>query len=57
MNPGIPYSSGARGTVPLPPAVLGYLGKNLIMDLGATAITGFGAWYGGGLYDLMIRWD
>jgi hypothetical protein len=34
-----------------------YIGKDLIMDLGSSAIAGFGAWFGGGAIDASIRWD
>ena len=36
--------------------VLGQVESALAMDIGFTAVTGFGAWYGSGLYDVMIGW-
>ena len=35
---------------------LGAIESSLALDLGYTAVTVFGAWYGSGLYDVMIGW-
>ena len=36
--------------------VIGQIESTLAMDIGYTAVTAFGAWYAGGIFDVLIGW-
>ena len=57
VKEGIKYTCSKISSEVFDFAAFGQIGRPLLEDIGFAAVTNFGAWYGKGMFGLVIGWD